>query len=169
MSDNRKKYRHMIHKIIKKYVSDNELSIVPKKAKRTSKKIEKSIYTFAGGNEQIYDEKAISILRNLDQKSAINNGYLIRMIFDPSFDLLKIAFLSSAEIFPENWDKIIAERNAQIDALKNKKGYVSDKFTCPKCHQRKCTYFMKQTRSCDEGSTIFVKCLACGKHFKCGG
>ncbi|MHA1207690.1 MAG: transcription factor S [Candidatus Freyarchaeota archaeon] len=35
------------------------------------------------------------------------------------------------------------------------------KVTCPKCNHNKAVYWQLQTRSADEGSTIFYRCLKC--------
>lgn len=42
----------------------------------------------------------------------------------------------------------------------------TDAFQCGKCHQRKCTYFQKQTRSADEPMTTFVTCTHCLNKWK---
>ena len=34
---------------------------------------------------------------------------------------------------------------------------------CPKCNHNKATYCTRQTRSADEGQTVFYKCTKCGK------
>ncbi len=35
------------------------------------------------------------------------------------------------------------------------------KVTCPKCNHNKAVYWQLQTRSADEGSTIFYRCVKC--------
>jgi transcription elongation factor S-II len=37
-------------------------------------------------------------------------------------------------------------------------GAVSTMFACPKCKERNCSYTELQTRSADEGTTIFLFC-----------
>lgn len=43
---------------------------------------------------------------------------------------------------------------------------MTDLFVCAKCKQRRCTYMERQTRSADEATTIFVKCLVCHHSWK---
>ena len=43
---------------------------------------------------------------------------------------------------------------------------MTDQFKCGRCKSRKCTYYEMQTRSADEGMTIFVTCINCGKRWK---
>ncbi|RKP06256.1 transcription elongation factor S-II [Thamnocephalis sphaerospora] len=43
---------------------------------------------------------------------------------------------------------------------------ATDAFKCPKCKQRKCTYFQMQTRSADEPMTTFVTCVVCNNRWK---
>ncbi|KAI8052009.1 transcription elongation factor S-II [Syncephalis plumigaleata] len=42
----------------------------------------------------------------------------------------------------------------------------TDAFKCPRCKQRKCTYFQLQTRSADEPMTTFVTCVVCNNRWK---
>jgi transcription elongation factor S-II len=42
----------------------------------------------------------------------------------------------------------------------------TDAFKCPRCKQRKCTYFQMQTRSADEPMTTFVTCVVCDNRWK---
>ena len=37
---------------------------------------------------------------------------------------------------------------------------------CPKCKKTNTTFFSKQTRSCDEGQTNYIKCYDCKVEFK---
>jgi DNA-directed RNA polymerase subunit M/transcription elongation factor TFIIS len=39
-------------------------------------------------------------------------------------------------------------------------------FQCKKCHNKKCTYFLLQTRAADEGFTTFITCINCGDRWK---
>lgn len=42
----------------------------------------------------------------------------------------------------------------------------TDMFQCSKCHERKCSYYQLQTRSCDEPMTTFVTCTVCGNRWR---
>ena len=71
------------------------------------------------------------------------------------------------EIFPEHWENIIAEKKkkdammCEIDV-----GQATNQFRCGKCGGNKTTYYTMQTRSADEGETIFITCLTCGKRWR---
>lgn len=40
--------------------------------------------------------------------------------------------------------------------------FTNTEFKCPSCGKRQCTTWEKQTRSLDEGATLFAKCV-CGR------
>jgi hypothetical protein len=46
---------------------------------------------------------------------------------------------------------------------------VSTMFACPKCKERNCSYTELQTRSADEGTTIFLFCHTCSTQWTQGG
>jgi DNA-directed RNA polymerase subunit M/transcription elongation factor TFIIS len=48
-------------------------------------------------------------------------------------------------------------------------GAVSTMFACPKCKERNCSYTELQTRSADEGTTIFLFCHTCSTQWTQGG
>ena len=62
---------------------------------------------------------------------------------------------------PDIWDTII-KKNEFIEDKKNNI-YTTDIYECFKCHKRRCTIEIIQTRSADEGATTFVNCVVC-KH-----
>ena len=43
---------------------------------------------------------------------------------------------------------------------------MTDQFKCGRCKSRKCIYYELQTRSADEGMTIFITCLNCGNRWR---
>ena len=49
---------------------------------------------------------------------------------------------------------------------KEKEKEYTDQFKCRKCNQRKCTYYMLQTRSADEPMTAFITCINCKNKWK---
>jgi DNA-directed RNA polymerase subunit M/transcription elongation factor TFIIS len=62
--------------------------------------------------------------------------------------------------FREREDK---ERNAQTQPPEISEGEYQCKSKI--CRSKKCYYFTMQTRSSDEGSTIYVVCSKCGERF----
>lgn len=79
-----------------------------------------------------------------------------------------IASASYERIDPDTW-KTIKDKQDKTNALmfETRQEVATDDFTCPKCHQKKCTYYQLQTRSADEPMTTFVTCIHCGKRWKC--
>ena len=67
------------------------------------------------------------------------------------------------ERFPEIWDEIM-KKNEFIEDKKNNI-YTTDIYECYKCHKRRCTIEIIQTRSADEPATTFVNCIVCGNHW----
>jgi len=64
---------------------------------------------------------------------------------------------------PDIWDEIM-KKNEFIEDKKNNI-YTTDIYECYKCHKRRCTIEIIQTRSADEPATTFVNCVVCGNHW----
>jgi DNA-directed RNA polymerase subunit M/transcription elongation factor TFIIS len=64
---------------------------------------------------------------------------------------------------PDIWDAIM-KKNEFIEDKKNNI-YTTDIYECYKCHKRRCTIEIIQTRSADEPATTFVNCVVCGNHW----
>lgn len=88
---------------------------------------------------------------------------------DPSsIDDAQIASKTPQELRPDLWKSIIDKQEKTNEILfETRQEVATDDFTCPKCHQKKCTYYQLQTRSADEPMTTFVSCVNCGKRWKC--
>ena len=77
-------------------------------------------------------------------------------------------FMTHQEINEQRWHALI-EKKKILDANRfnnNSMEASTTLFTCSKCKSNKCTFYALQTRSCDEGETIFVTCTNCGKRWK---
>ena len=140
--------------------------------------IEKSIYEFTKhickkrnilplwSNEifkKIYLNKSISLYSNIDTESYIKNENLLFKINNNKIKLDKIAFMSYQELFPEH-SKLFLDEKFKREKLmyEDTPESMTDQFKCGRCKQRKCTYYELQTRSADEGMTIFITCINCG-------
>ena len=64
---------------------------------------------------------------------------------------------------PSIWDAII-KKTEFIEDKKNNI-YTTDIYECFRCHKRRCTIEIIQTRSADEAATTFVNCVVCGNHW----
>jgi len=70
---------------------------------------------------------------------------------------------SPQERCPTIWTEII-KKTEFIEDKKNNI-YTTDIYECFRCHKRRCTIEIIQTRSADEAATTFVNCVVCGNHW----
>ena len=115
----------------------------------------------------MYINKSRSIYSNINSESYINNSTLITKITKKKIDVKKIPWMSSQELFPEHWKKIMDEKYKRDKMLyEEKHEAMTDAFKCGRCKSRECTYYELQTRSADESMTTFITCLKCGNRWK---
>lgn len=98
------------------------------------------------------------------------NSYIDYDIYSIPQNIANIAFIHYKDLCPMKWkllepdldilDKKITDNDENI--------YTTDAFTCGNCKQNKCIYCEVQIKSCDENSTIFVRCLNCSNCFRAG-
>jgi len=117
--------------------------------------------------KKAYVNKVRSIYSNLKSDSYVKNDYLSEKVYNNEIDLNNIANMSFPELFPDRWKVFMDIKNTKNKKLfENKQEAMTDQFKCGRCKSRKCTYYELQTRSADEGMTIFVTCLDCGAKWK---
>jgi DNA-directed RNA polymerase subunit M/transcription elongation factor TFIIS len=105
----------------------------------------------------------------LDKNSYLKNEQLLIRFKNKEFLIHDIPFMEKVDICPDNWVELF-EKKKQREALmlnSNSTGSSTDQFKCGKCKKRNCSYVEAQTRSADEGFTIFVLCLDCSHRWKC--
>lgn len=118
--------------------------------------------------QDIYLEKARSVVTNLDKTSYIGNGDLLERLVEKKFMPHEIPFMKPENLFPERWKATIEAYHKRTEfSYESHEMAMTDQFKCSKCHSRQCSYREMQTRSADEGTTIFVRCLNCGHKWKC--
>ena len=116
---------------------------------------------------KIYVEKARSVLSNINKESYVQNDRLVKRLEENEFAPHEIAFMKPVNTFPERWkDTVDAFLKKYENAYERKDVTISSLFRCGKCKKKECTYYSMQTRSADEGETVFVSCLACGNRWK---
>lgn len=116
---------------------------------------------------KLYAEKARSVISNIDKESYLQNDRLSQRLGEKEFAPHDIAFMKPENTFPEMWkDTVDAYLKKYENAYERKDVAVSSLFRCGKCKKKECTYYSMQTRSADEGETVFVSCLACGNRWK---
>ena len=117
--------------------------------------------------KRAYLNKCITLYLNLDENSYIKNTSLKKRILNKELDPYRLAFLTPQELFPENWTDIVAKKEAEDEFLyAHKLESFTDEYTCGRCKEKKCSYFLAQTRSGDESTTVFVTCLNCDNRWK---
>jgi len=109
---------------------------------------------------QIYIDRLRSVLNNLTDK-------LIKEVNNETLKPHLIAFMTHQELDFDKWSELI-EIKSKRDKNKFEVNMAAstELFTCRKCKGNKCTYYLQQTRSCDEPMTCFVQCI-CGNRWKC--
>lgn len=110
---------------------------------------------------QIYVDHLRSIYTNLQNKELV--GLLQKGDMKPH----EIAFMTHQEMRPDIWKELIEAKTKKDMAAQSQMEASTDTFTCRKCKQNKCTYYLAQTRSADEPMTCYVQCVNCGNRWKC--
>lgn len=110
---------------------------------------------------QIYIDHMRSIYTNLANKE------LLKQLENGDLKAHEIAFMTHQEIRPDIWKELIEAKSKKDMASNTQIEASTDTFTCRKCKQNKCTYYLVQTRSADEPMTCFVQCVTCGNRWKC--
>lgn len=116
---------------------------------------------------KLYLEKTRSVMTNIDKKSYVENNRLLDRLGEKEFLPHDIPFMKPENTFPERWKETIdAYMKKYKNAYEKQDVVVSSLFRCGKCKKKECTYYTQQTRSGDEGETVFVKCMNCGNAWK---
>jgi len=110
---------------------------------------------------QIYVDHLRSIYTNL------NNKELLTLLENGEIKPHEIAFMTHQEMRPDIWKELIEAKSKRDMAAQSQMEASTDTFTCRKCKQNKCTYYLAQTKSADEPMTCYVQCVNCGNRWKC--
>lgn len=117
-----------------------------------------------------YLNKLRQIMTNISPNSYTNSDntrHMLKKLKEGSFKPHEIAFMSCYDLAPNHWEKIIEEKKKRDDMMcEIDYGQSTTQFRCVKCGRNKTTYYTMQTRSADEGETIFIICLNCGKRWR---
>jgi DNA-directed RNA polymerase subunit M/transcription elongation factor TFIIS len=117
----------------------------------------------------IYKNKRLSIINNLDPNAYVGNKTLITRLNNKEFKPHDIPYMTNEQIFPDMWKEQLCRKYLMEDNLKSEKKYnKTDMFKCGKCKEKNCTYYELQIRSADEPATLFVTCLTCNNKWRMG-
>ena len=139
-------------------VSEND-RVIGKKALGNILSIEKNITILEKNIYQVTSNQEEYIELCMDTVSKIKNGTklntLLSQIKSGNFGFNSSHFASYKQELDEQHNFI--ENPFEVD-----EGVLE----CTKCGSRKTISFSKQTRGGDEGTTVFAKCVTCGKTWK---
>jgi len=105
------------------------------------------------------------VIRDILHDLKISNLFdrIARQEFPPH----KVAYMRPTERFEGKWKNYLDKRaDRESKMFDVDMSQVTDQFYCKKCHQSKCVYQEKQTRSADEPMTLFISCIVCGNHWR---
>ncbi len=107
--------------------------------------------------EMAYHHKARSIVANSD-----------KFLENPDVRYERMAATTRHELCPRLWGEVEENNIRRINDAYDADAVVAmtDLFICTKCKSRKCSYTERQTRSADEATTVFVRCLVCHHSWK---
>ena len=110
---------------------------------------------------EIYLNRFRSIYINLKNTTFLNQ------IRNKDITGKKLEVLTHYEMDTERWSELIDKKiKREASKFKTNIQASTDMFTCRKCKSKKCTYYELQTRSADEGMTIFITCITCGHRWR---
>ena len=127
------------------------------------------------GNQRVYDatmaddyaRRAAHCAANLTTGPLSNgNTWLLPLILAGSVEPYSVAFMDAHSLNTPVVGKFVDTKNKRDFSKRESYLAVSTLFECPKCSATRSTYRQLQTRSGDEGSTLFVHCLECGADWK---
>ncbi len=117
----------------------------------------------------LYAGKARSVLANMAPDAYVKNRRLAQRLRDGEFLPHDVAGMPAERVFPERWKDVVEMKVRRDTYLTNARpAAMTDRFTCHVCRKNECSYMELQTRSCDEPTSIFVQCLACGHRWRMG-
>jgi DNA-directed RNA polymerase subunit M/transcription elongation factor TFIIS len=113
--------------------------------------------------EPTFIDKFNDIYLNLNPNGYLKNETLQESIKNKNISAKFLAFMSPQQIFPEKWEKLYEKQKRNEDSIKNMA--TSNLYKCYRCGKSKCIITQIQTRSADEPSTKFIRCVECGSVF----
>lgn len=113
-----------------------------------------------------YINRCVCIYSNLNRDCYLKNINLIKRLFNKEFNEFELAFFTTKEIFPEQYQYLSEKYNLDKKEEENVDDTPDGMFKCRKCKSQKTSYYELQTRSADESATVYVTCHNCGNKWK---
>jgi DNA-directed RNA polymerase subunit M/transcription elongation factor TFIIS len=158
MNDTREKVFDKLFETIQNpdLTRDLEKAIIDYTAKHVKEKFKQSSLVWSDKTiRRVYLRKYRSVLSNIKSiKTLIEKGYDVNTLMDMMY----------YEVDPERWESTLnALKKREIGSLVAYADDVHDGLlTCYQCKSKKTRYTTMQTRSGDEPTTIYARCLNCG-------
>lgn len=117
----------------------------------------------------LYAAKARSVLSNLDQRGYVGNADLIGRVRSGEVKPEELASLSPEHMYPARWRADMELKHLRDNYIMTARpAAMTEQYKCPRCKERKCSYYEQQTRSCDEPASIFLTCTHCSHGWRIG-
>lgn len=114
-----------------------------------------------------YQDKARSMIANIDASSYIANTRLATRIDEGEFAPRELPFMANDRVFPELWEETVDRKLKREQTAYEETSVASTElYKCGRCKKNKCKYTERQMRSCDEPTTVLLLCLNCGHRWK---
>jgi len=160
--------RTKVRELLEKAIQNKDTCPSKDTAHGLAAEIEEALFAHFKGVTDQYTAMVKSVKFNLaDPKNPDFRGRVVSGAIPPA----QVPTLSSSQMAGK--DKIEQMKQAvqgkafQMELFKmNDVQETTDMFECGKCHERKTTFYQKQTRSADEPMTIFITCKACGNEWR---
>ena len=105
-----------------------------------------------------------SLISGIKDKCPLSVKTFKKDLLNGKINPSEVAFMSPSQMHPQKWQYWIKKKE-YMEWRENNIAY-SDAYQCGKCKERKCKVTQLQTRSADEGATIYVSCMVCHHTFK---
>jgi transcription elongation factor S-II len=114
-----------------------------------------------------YMNQLHTLIQNMDDTSHIKNTQLIGRILFAEITPKHLARANALDLFPEHWDALKKrQREEQRFLYERNVVAMTNEYKCGKCKKNQVTYYELQTRSADEPTTTFFRCLECGHRWR---
>jgi transcription elongation factor S-II len=112
---------------------------------------------------QIYEQFARDIEHNLNDKNTIKDNRLEQHVKKFKINPNNLVSMKPYELQPKTWERVLNRSKLAKEKIKN--AGITDRYTCPKCGEKRFKEELRQTRSADEPATLFIKCLTSGCNY----
>lgn len=113
--------------------------------------------------KDLYSSVCYKVSVNLEPGGLVGNPTLAKGVLNGTVSIKRLPCLSSIDMFPQKYTKILARMEASKNVKKTIK--TTSMYICGRCHKNKCKLENLYNRSLDEGVNIKVTCVNCGHEF----